>query len=73
MSFGDFIGIGEDYYPLPWSLFTYNPHISDEQLQDAPKCGTSEHWDWINRSRAVDDSYGIQTGWMFSIQRPPLS
>ena len=25
MSFGGFMGIGEDYYPLPWSLLTYNP------------------------------------------------
>jgi len=25
MSFGGFLGIGEDYYPLPWSLLTYNP------------------------------------------------
>ena len=23
MSFGGFMGIGEDYYPLPWSLLTY--------------------------------------------------
>ena len=25
MSFGGFLGIGEDYYPLPWSVLTYNP------------------------------------------------
>ena len=24
MSFGGFLGIGEDYYPLPWSVLTYN-------------------------------------------------
>ena len=23
MSFGGFLGIGEDYYPLPWSVLTY--------------------------------------------------
>jgi hypothetical protein len=22
-----FMGIGEDYYPLPWSLLTYNPRL----------------------------------------------
>ena len=27
MSFGGFLGIGEDYYPLPWSLLTYNPRL----------------------------------------------
>src|SRR2546430_16028289 len=24
MSFGGFLGLGSDYYPLPWSLLTYN-------------------------------------------------
>src|SRR5690606_18758888 len=44
MSFGGFMGIGEDYYPLPWSLLTYNPqldgyevNISEQQLKGAPK------------------------------------
>jgi len=27
MSFGGFMGIGEDHYPLPWSLLTYNPRL----------------------------------------------
>src|SRR5580698_2931873 len=71
MSFGGFLGIGEDYYPLPWSLLKYNPrlegyevNISDEQLRGASKYGTRENWDWTNRSRAVDEYYGIQPGWM---------
>ena len=25
MSFGGFMGIGEEFYPLPWSLLIYNP------------------------------------------------
>src|ERR1700745_3116421 len=47
MSFGGFMGIGEDYYPLPWSLLTYNPrlesyevNITDAQLKGAPKYST---------------------------------
>ena len=43
MSFGGFMGIGEDYYPLPWSLLTYNPrlegyevNVSEEQLIPVP-------------------------------------
>jgi len=39
MSFGGFMGIGENYYPRPWSALTYNPrlngyevNVSDEQL-----------------------------------------
>src|ERR1700737_1004790 len=46
MSFGGFMGIGEDYYPLPWSVLTYNPrldgyevNISEQQLKGAPKYG----------------------------------
>ena len=27
MSFGGFLGIGEDYYPLLWSLLTFNPAL----------------------------------------------
>ena len=47
MSFGGFMGIGEDYYPLPWSVLTYNPrldgyevNITEPQLKAAPKCST---------------------------------
>src|ERR1700758_5806931 len=44
MSFGGFMGIGGDYYPLPWQLLTYNPqlggyevNVGEEQLKGAPK------------------------------------
>lgn len=44
MSFGGFLGLGEDYYTLPWSTLTYNTaldayelNITDEQLGAAPK------------------------------------
>src|SRR6516164_7040419 len=40
MSFGGFLGIGEDYYPLPWSVLTYNPtlggyevNVTEQQLR----------------------------------------
>ena len=71
MSFGGFMGIGEDYYPLPWSLLTYNPrlegyevNISEAQLKGAPKYSTHENWDWDNRTRTVDDYYKSQPNWM---------
>jgi hypothetical protein len=45
--FGVFMGIGEDYYPLPWSLLTDNPrlegyevNITDAQLKGPPKYST---------------------------------
>ena len=72
MSFGGFMGIGEDYYPLPWSLLTYNPtldgyevNISEQQLKGAPKYSTHENWDWADRSRGqtVHDYYGVAPFW----------
>ena len=68
MSFGGFMGIGEDYYPLPWSVLTYNPrldgyevNIGEQQLKSAPKYGKHESWDWSDRARGkqVYDYYGV--------------
>jgi hypothetical protein len=61
MSFGGFMGMGEDYYPLPWHLLTYNPslegyevNLGEDGLRRAPKCGPT--WDWSSEgARAVDD------------------
>ena len=71
MSFGGFMGIGEDYYPLPWSPLTYNPqlegyevNISETQLKGAPKYSTHENWDWGSRTRTIDDYYKVQPGLM---------
>ena len=67
MSFGGFLGIGEDYYPLPWSLLKYNTrlegyevNVSEQQLKDAPRYSKQECWDWSDRARGqkVYDYYG---------------
>jgi len=72
MSFGGFMGIGEDYYPLPWSLLTYNSqlggyevNIGEEQLKGAPKYSKHESWDWSDRhrDRQVYDYYGAPPYW----------
>lgn len=49
MSFGGFLGIGDDHYPLPWNKLDYHPdfggYVVDmvkEQLKDAPHYGASE-------------------------------
>jgi hypothetical protein len=72
MSFGGFLGIGEDYYPLPWSLLTYNPklggyevNISEQQLKGAPKYSKPENWDWSDRARgqSVYDYYKVPPYW----------
>ena len=62
------MGIGEDYYPLPWSALTYNPrmdgyevNISDELLKGAPRFSKHENWDWSSpdRSKTIQDYYSI--------------
>jgi sporulation protein YlmC with PRC-barrel domain len=72
MSFGGFMGIGEDYYPLPWSLLKYNPrldgyelNVNDQQLKGAPKYSAHETWDWTmrDRDRAIDDYYNVPPYW----------
>ena len=73
MSFGGFLGIGEDYYPVPWSLLKYNErlggyevNITDQQLSGAPKYGANENWDWSdrNRSQKVFDYYKVPYYWL---------
>jgi hypothetical protein len=73
MSFGGFMGIGEDYYPLPWSLLTYNPqlggyevNISEQQLKGAPGYSNDNDWDWEDRKRAqqVYEYYRVAPYWM---------
>ncbi|MGE3150542.1 MAG: PRC-barrel domain-containing protein [Pseudorhodoplanes sp.] len=72
MSFGGFMGMGQDRYPLPWALLTFNEkfggyevNISDAQLEAAPKYSQSESWDWGDRRRAdiVDAFYRVPPYW----------
>jgi hypothetical protein len=72
MSFGGFMGIGEDYYPLPWSLLKYNPRldgyevdIGEQQLKGAPKYSAHDTWDWNarDRDRTIDDYYNAPPYW----------
>ena len=67
LSFGGFLGIGDDHYPLPWqslkydvSLGGYRTGITESQLKGAPKYGTDNAWNWSDPAgaRAVDDYYG---------------
>ncbi len=68
LSFGGFLGIGDDYYPLPWPSLKYNVDLGGYQtmipidkIKDAPKYERSGTWDWANRERArsLDDYYGV--------------
>jgi hypothetical protein len=68
LSFGGFLGIGDDHYPLPWqslkydtSLGGYVTGVTETQLKGAPKYGNDNAWNWSDatRTRAVNDYYGI--------------
>jgi hypothetical protein len=66
LSFGGFLGIGHDHYPIPWSTLTYDTrlggyrtNITEQQLKGAPKY-SGEDWDWGDpeRGRKIYDYYG---------------
>ncbi|MGH7098864.1 MAG: PRC-barrel domain-containing protein [Stellaceae bacterium] len=75
MSFGGFLGIGDDYRAIPWHLLTYNErlggyelNLTDEQLRGAPP--PAQGWDnWtagrVDRGweRGLHDYYQTPTYW----------
>jgi hypothetical protein len=68
LSFGGFLGIGDDHYPLPWQSLKYDTRlggyvtgITEAQLEGAPKYRNDNAWNWADtaRTRALDEYYGI--------------
>jgi hypothetical protein len=64
LSFGGFLGIGDDLYPVPWKLLRYDPEldgyrsdISGNRLNGSPKYGTETIFDWDARYAELDDYY----------------
>lgn len=73
LSFGGFLGIGDDHYPIPWGKLTYDESlggyrtdISREELDAAPRYESSEDFEWENRERAMDiyTYYGVPPYWI---------
>jgi sporulation protein YlmC with PRC-barrel domain len=65
LSFGGFLGIGDDYYPLPWPSLKYNVELGGYQtmipvdrIQGAPKYARESEYDWAG-TRRIDDYYGV--------------
>ena len=71
MSFGGFLGVGEDHYPIPWSRLRYDTvlggyrvDLTEKDLEDAPK--------WIDGEPVVDSAwdervhayYGVPPWWV---------
>lgn len=68
LSFGGFLGIGDDHYPLPWQALEYDTNlggyvtgVTEDRLKSAPKYSNDDGWNWSDpaRARSVNDYYGI--------------
>ena len=61
MSFGGFLGLGENYHPIPWKLLTYSPalggyvvNLTRTQLDASPSYSEGVDPDWANESYGSD-------------------
>jgi hypothetical protein len=71
LSFGGFLGIGDEHYPLPWSSLKYDTNLdgyrvnlTKDQLEKAPRYNQSEDWDWSrDNDRRVYDYYKAAPYW----------
>ena len=72
MGFGGFLGIGERYHPLPWSVLSYDTRLGGyvvdldrDRLSGAPTFSADEEVDWNDRNwgQRVNDYYGTSPWW----------
>jgi hypothetical protein len=72
MSFGGFLGMGDRYHPLPWSVLDYETSqggyvvdLDRSKLEGAPTYSTSETPNWSDRrwGQQVHDYYGTRSYW----------
>ncbi len=68
LSFGGFLGIGDDHYPLPWQslkydtgLGGYRSNVASEKFTGAPKYADDSSWNWGDPGRvsSINDYYGV--------------
>jgi sporulation protein YlmC with PRC-barrel domain len=73
MSFGGFLGIGNNYHPIPWSLLKYDTsrggyvvNLTNSQLEGAPSYaeGLDPGWGDRDYETKVHDYYGVGPYWM---------
>jgi hypothetical protein len=71
MSFGGFLGIGEQHHPLPWATLKYDSlrsgyvvDIDKSTLENAPTYATGADFEWTpDYGRKVDDYYKSPSFW----------
>ena len=68
LSIGGFLGIGEEYHPLPWPELDYSQDLngfvidrSREQLEGAPRFTAGNEPDWMDRAygERIHGYYGL--------------
>lgn len=72
MSFGGFLGIGDEYHPLPWQTLDYDTDqggfvvdLDKKALEDAPRVRLDKAVDWEDRGwgEKVHDYYKVPPYW----------
>lgn len=71
LSFGGFLGVGQDYYPLPWSMLNYDTDkggyvvdLDKSQLENAPRYAAGDEPVHDREyGRSVYDYYGVTYPW----------
>ncbi|NKN35019.1 PRC-barrel domain containing protein [Agrobacterium sp. a22-2] len=72
LSFGGFLGMGHDHYPLPWEKLSYDEDLDGYRIdltkadvENAPRFTNENEADWYrDNGRKVYDYYGIPPYWM---------
>lgn len=67
MQFGGFLGVGADYYPVPWQMLSYSTDqggyvvdLDKDMLEDAPHYGNNEEPNYdADYDRSVYTYYGV--------------
>jgi sporulation protein YlmC with PRC-barrel domain len=72
MSFGGFLGIGDQYHPLPWSVLKYDTNLGGyvvnldkQKLEGGPAYPEDEEPTWGDRAyeSKIHDYYGVGPYW----------
>jgi hypothetical protein len=71
ISYGGFLGLGDDHYPTPWSTLKYDTRlggyvvgVTADALQSAPKYGNDNDWSWSRENdQRVYDYYKVAPYW----------
>lgn len=71
LSFGGFLGLGSEHFPVPWSELSYSHEhggyittLTENDLTGAPKYGSEAEANWSDEEwrGSVDQHYGTRPG-----------